>query len=43
MEARGALPPKLKGLKEELVRLPLADADERAQRGRAAAKDEAAA
>jgi CBS domain containing-hemolysin-like protein len=40
MEARGALPPKLRGLKEELARLRLADAAERA---RAAAKDEAAA
>jgi CBS domain containing-hemolysin-like protein len=43
MEARGALPPKLRGLKEELARLRLADAEERAERARAAAKDEAAA
>jgi hypothetical protein len=43
MEARGALPPKLKGLKEELVRLRLADAEDRAERARTAAKDEAAA
>lgn len=30
MEARGALPPKLRALKDELARLPLADARERA-------------
>jgi hypothetical protein len=36
MEARGALPPKLRGLKDELARLRLEDATERAsavQRG----------
>jgi hypothetical protein len=43
MEARGALPLKLRGLKEELARLRLSDAEERAERGRSAAKDEAAA
>ena len=32
MEARGALPPKLQGLKDELARLRLADAAERAPR-----------
>ena len=31
MEARGALPPKLRGLKDELVRLRLADAQSRAE------------
>ena len=30
MEAKGALPPKLKGLKDELARLRLVDAQERA-------------
>jgi hypothetical protein len=30
MEARGALPPKLRGLKDELARLRLVDAQERA-------------
>ena len=39
MEARGALPPKLRGLKDELARLRLADAAERVP---AAAKDKAA-
>jgi CBS domain containing-hemolysin-like protein len=42
MEARGALPPRLRGLKDELARLRPADAEERVERGRAAAKDEAA-
>jgi CBS domain containing-hemolysin-like protein len=46
MEARGALPPKLKGLKDELARLRLADAEERAERMTAPeerpAKDKAA-
>ena len=43
MEARGALPPKLRGLKDELARLRLEDAEERAARARAKAKDQAAA
>lgn len=34
MEARGALPPKLRGLKDELARLRLADAVERAPASR---------
>jgi CBS domain containing-hemolysin-like protein len=46
MEARGALPPKLRGLKDELARLWLADAEERAERATAPkekpAKDKAA-
>ena len=46
MEARGALPPKLKGLKDELARLRLADAEDRAERMTAPkerpAKDKAA-
>jgi CBS domain containing-hemolysin-like protein len=33
MEARGALPPKLKSLKDELARIRLADAAERAPQG----------
>jgi CBS domain containing-hemolysin-like protein len=47
MEARGALPPKLRGLKDELARLRLAEAQARApadpaNRPAAAAKDRAA-
>jgi ribosomal protein L29 len=37
MEARGALPPKLRGLKEELAQLRLSEAAERApSKGKAA-------
>jgi hypothetical protein len=44
MEARGALPPNLRGLKDELVRLRLADAEEQApERAPAPARDKAAA
>jgi hypothetical protein len=43
MEARGALPPKLRGLKEELARLRLIEAEERAPAAKQkAAKEEAA-
>jgi hypothetical protein len=47
MEARGALPPKLRGLKDELARLRLAEAQARApadpaNRPAAASKDKAA-
>lgn len=41
MEARGALPPKLRGLKEELAQLRLAEAEARAPAARPAGKEAA--